>query len=509
MAMIAVFVVVGGLLTQTSAIVAWGGAMLLGLLTVRELTRLAIVRSRLAGFEMSWKTEARVHSMARSAEILLEIDLWNRDRVDARFAGVRPVAASSLSVQARPIAGLVPRGAALTIALQVKAHRAGRHAVHGLLLELEGPLGLFTVPLGFASPIGIEVLPRAAQSVIENPRGGRARKAAFGRTSRSLRGDGSELFELRQHVAGDPFKRIAWKASARRSQLMVKELEREDRDVVWLVLDASTELWAGPPGRAPLDSGIEALAAIASRHASRGDSVGAVLAGMGPDKTLAPQGGPSHAARLVRLLALEPSTFDADRSDMLEEDVARMVLDHLRFLDPNSVRLRSHQLDAIAASCEAARKRAPFQVDLLRATTPRERTLRSYLASFGVNGPPRIHEDRGVAERAILGSLERIAEAKPRATVIYVYAPPPSQPDPALLRLCHRLRRQKATLRWISPLTEHSLPAPGENPDDNDVAGAAAFAVGLRARTARLRGEQLLRSAGVKISLGGIDRMTS
>ena len=54
-----------------------------------------------------------------------------------------------------------------------------------------------------------------------------------------LSGDGYELRELRDHQPGDPFKRIAWKASARHGTLLVRDHEREERDVVWLLLDAS------------------------------------------------------------------------------------------------------------------------------------------------------------------------------------------------------------------------------------------------------------------------------
>ena len=60
------------------------------------------------------------------------------------------------------------------------------------------------------------------------------------------------LRELREHQPGDPFRRIAWKASARRGVLLVRDFEREERDVIWLVLQASVDLWSGPLGRAPL-----------------------------------------------------------------------------------------------------------------------------------------------------------------------------------------------------------------------------------------------------------------
>ena len=41
-----------------------------------------------------------------------------------------------------------------------------------------------------------------------------------------------EIRELRDHAPGDPLKRVAWKASARRGRLLVREMEREEGDVV-------------------------------------------------------------------------------------------------------------------------------------------------------------------------------------------------------------------------------------------------------------------------------------
>jgi uncharacterized protein (DUF58 family) len=191
--------------------------------------------------------------------------------------------------------------------------------------------------LAFANPIGIHVTSRPFAALASSARGGRSRVTAAAGAPDPHPGPGTELYELRDHVSGDPFKRIAWKASARRGRLMVRELEREDRDVVWIVLDASVELWGGPLGRAPLDYGIDEVAAIAHRHLSRGDRVGLAVVGASPRSWLSPARGPAHGMRIAELLLTGTSTLDADRSDYDEAEVARRVLDHLRFLDAGAV----------------------------------------------------------------------------------------------------------------------------------------------------------------------------
>src|SRR5207302_1946161 len=123
------------------------------------------------------------------------------------------------------------------------------------------------------------------------------RAAEAGRSAPAL-GEGDEIRELRDHVSGDPFKRIAWKASARRGRLIVRDMEREERDVVWLVLDASVELWAGPEGRAPLDDMVDEVSALAARHLARGDRVGLAVLASRPRTWLTPASGAPHAVKI-------------------------------------------------------------------------------------------------------------------------------------------------------------------------------------------------------------------
>ncbi len=73
---------------------------------------------------------------------------------------------------------------------------------------------------------------------------------------RDWRGDGTEIREIRDIAPGDSFRKIAWKASARRGRLMVREMEVDERDVIWVVVDVAAEGWSGPIGDAPLASRI-------------------------------------------------------------------------------------------------------------------------------------------------------------------------------------------------------------------------------------------------------------
>jgi uncharacterized protein (DUF58 family) len=447
---------------------------------------------------MVWSSPQRVARCARGGEVILEAELRNRGMDEVRGVAIRPISSSMLETTIEPTVVDLPAGARVRVDVKVKAKRVGRWGVHGLALEVRGtPLGgegLYEVPLLFANPYGVEVLPRALHVMVTSPKGGRSRRSSEVGRPANFAGEGDELRELREHSPGDPFKRIAWKASARRGQLLVREMEREERDIVWIVLDASVELWAGVEGRSPLDEGVDEIGALAARHLGRGDHVGLVVCASRLRSWIEPDGGAQQAQKLASALASAASMVDADRSDLDEVEVAQRVAEHARPLDPRGlVDIPKGDLDALARRADQLRVRAPFAPRLPYAATPREQSLRQYIAAFGVEVPPRAEGERERTEAALTQVLERLAAEKPRPSVVHVWAPPPSRQSP-IIKSIRAVRARRVELRWSVPAFEGSV-GYGEA---RGVQEAVDEAVRIRARAARERGERLLRSMGVK-----------
>jgi uncharacterized protein (DUF58 family) len=513
------FVLGAGLLAQEPAVVGWGGAILVAVALARTVTLLSVARIRAAGFEMLWSGTERVARATRGGTLELRAEVRNRDTLAARYVKLRAVASPALDVRIEPSAGEVAASGRLKVRVLVTTPRVGQHGLHGLALEVRGASGMFEVPLTFANPYGIEVLPRPLATFLLEPRGGRSRLAATAGRPGRVRGDGSDLRELREHQPGDPFRRIAWKASARRGVLLVREFEREERDVVWIVLDASVELWAGPVGRAPLDLAIDECAAVAARHLARGDRVGLVVVATGNRATVPPDQGPIQGHRIVQALLSATATHDADRSDLDELDVAVRVLEHLRPLDPRGLPdVRRGDLDKLAARADAMRARAPFSAPPPGGRSMRERVLRRYLACYGIDSPPRTEPERLAAGDAVADALVQIARTRPHPSRVHVIAVPPDPRSTAALREgARRLARAGVAVTWTSPPFEPSLAPPWEpavvplvDPSDDpparpprgplgDSAGPAARALAVRARVAHARGEAELRKLGVKV----------
>ncbi len=515
---IAVFAV--GVAAREAAIVGWGGAMLLAMAIARAVTLVSVSRIRAAGFEMLWSGPRRVVRTTRGAVVEVEAEVRNRDSLAARYVKLRAVASSQLEVRIEPAAGEVSASGRLKVKVHIRAPRVGQHGVHGLALEVHGASGLFEVPLTFANPFGIEVLPRPFATYLMQARGGRSHLvASSGRPGRT-RGEGSDLRELREHQPGDPFRRIAWKASAKRGQLLVRDFEREERDVVWVVLQPLVELWAGPLGRAPLDLAIDETAAVATRHLSRGDRVGLLLTAPGLKVALPPDHGPAHGHKIAHTLAVSTGNYDAHRSELDEPDVVVRVLEHLRPLDARGLSdVRRGDLDKLALRADAMRSRAPFAASLPSGRSPRDRALRRYLASFGIESPPKPESDRREADASVVDAFLHIAKAKPRASLVHVVASPPEDATlPALRDALRRVIRGGATVSWSSPSIDAALEPPWDDPsrpaavDDEaplfprparsafaDVAPIAAEAVRVRAHAQQTRREAGLKKLGVRI----------
>jgi len=490
-----------GVAERLAPVAAFGGAMLLAVAIGRAVATLAVTRLRTAGFEMVWTSKTRVQSVALGVPVVLEGELRNRGSAPVRAVALRPIVSSLLEASVEPKAVDLAPGGRARIAVTVQPRRVGRWGVHGLALEVRGTsLGgeaLYEVPLLFANPHGIEVLPQTFAALLSSPRGGRARRAAESGRAFNVPGDGGELLELRDHVPGDAFKRIAWKASARRGRLLVREMAREGRDIVWLVVDASVELWAGAPGRAPLDGVVEEVGALAVRHLRRGERVGLVVTASRVRSWIAPSEGAAHGAAIAKALASASSVVDADRSELDETMVASRVAEHARPLDPRALAdVRKGDLDALARRADELRVHAPFSPRVPFAPTPREQSLRHYLAAFGVESPPRADGEREASERALAAALERLAAEKPRASVIHVWAPSPVRAE-GMAKALTRVRAARIRVRWTVPAFDSAV---GADPSPRSaVADAVDDAVRARAAAARWRAERLLRRLGVQV----------
>src|SRR5690349_19448831 len=201
-------------------------------------------------------------ALAVDRPFLLHLAFRNHGSRRLRILSTQVLGSTSLSLEERPSA-TVHRGQQVEVVTPVKPLVAGYHVLHGAALTFGDALGLFDIEAFFPNPIAVKVFPRTLALRGQSVRAvGGALHEQIGLHSVKRRGLSGELREIREHTHGDPFKFIAWKATARRQQLMVRDLENEIVTTHVLMVDVGSGMRQGLLGRTPLDWACDAAAAL-------------------------------------------------------------------------------------------------------------------------------------------------------------------------------------------------------------------------------------------------------
>jgi hypothetical protein len=225
--------------------------------------------------------------------------------------------------------------------------------------------------------------------------------------------------------------------------------------------------------------------------------VGLAVVGARTLAFIEPASSPAHAVKLIEALAHATGCLEPERSGLDEADVAARVLEHLRPLEPRAAaNVRPGDLERVARRADrVAATRAPFRTVTIPAPTRRERSLRRYLAAFGLGSPARVEPDRARTDVELARLLVKIGREKRRPSLVYLWSPPP---DPATRPVLERglltLPRKRFELRWMSVRLDAGIPT-----GKSGVPKVVTETVSLRARAALRRGEQALRRMGVRV----------
>ena len=119
----------------------------------------------------------------------------------------------------------------------------GRYEFADVRVELSDPFALECSVVPLPPPGALLVYPRLVRlGPLFSESGERSQD---GRRLLLRRNSGFELHSVREYEQGESLRRVHWPSTARRSQLMVKELEDSPRDEIAVLLDADAKAVVG------------------------------------------------------------------------------------------------------------------------------------------------------------------------------------------------------------------------------------------------------------------------
>ena len=331
LALAALFIALGALLD------AWFYAGAGFALALYLVWRFFAFQAAIAALNLDVQRSADKPVVRRGGTVTIDVAVSSATPVEGRFTDVLPrgaeLVAGTNSVDLALAAG---QTATLRYTLLMASRQSAQ--VERATLTVTNGLFTHTLELGAAASV-VQQAPYAVS--VEGGAGGP--EGAPGVTSVSVQslyrmgrsGGGPDLAYIRPFVAGDPLKRIHWKASARLNKLMTKELLAEVDEAtgesasVSLIIDQGGTMARGPPGATELDFAVNVASYVVKSAIARGNRIGLVTYDdQGVVTSLKAELSLPHASRVVRSLnEIEPGIpLRAPRAklDVTGADVVRV-----------------------------------------------------------------------------------------------------------------------------------------------------------------------------------------
>jgi uncharacterized protein (DUF58 family) len=250
------------------------------------------------------------YALARADTFAYEIE--NHGDVALRF-GILEAPVAKLAIANDGARAVVAPRSRVRVEIGFIPRERGRTALADSYAWYETLPGLVRHRVRLAGAQPIRVLPDLAALENSDDLAVRARSIEVGLRRLRRRGAGTEFESLREYGAGDAFRDIDWKATARRGRVMVAQYTVERSQQVIVAIDAGRLMAARLGDRRKLDYAVSAAIGIAGLARRAADRVGIYAFASGTLAAVAPSSGAAAAATIVEALAdLEPQFDEPD-----------------------------------------------------------------------------------------------------------------------------------------------------------------------------------------------------
>jgi uncharacterized protein (DUF58 family) len=272
---------------------------------------------------------------------------------------------------------------------RVTPSRRGAYELGDHFVRYPSPLGLLVRQLKIPARSPVKVYPDVAIVRTYELLARQDRAAPLVRTR--MRGGESEFERLRDHQKDDEFRRIDWKATARRQKLIARDYQLEQNQNVVCLLDCGRLMTEESEGLSHFDHALNANLMMAHVAARSGDQIGLLAFADRVLRYLPPLGGARAGQRLVQ------ASYDLHPTLVESNYAAAFDLLSLRLRKRSLVVLFTQLVDDVAAQSVLRLMRGLYprhlplcvlfrylELDELaepRALVPRENALDLYVRS--------------------------------------------------------------------------------------------------------------------------------
>jgi uncharacterized protein (DUF58 family) len=482
------FIAVGAVIASPP-IVALGGMMMSVLLALHLNFYPVAIMLRRKKVELSWwvaPSDSAGGALTADKPFALHIAYRNHGSRRLRILSTGILRSSALDIETPAIAA-IGRGQQVESVTTGVAKSCGYWHLHGASLLFGDALGLFDIEAYFPNPIAIKVFPRAMPYRSAAPRAvGAVAHDRMGLHQVRRRGLAGELREIREHVAGDSFKYIAWKASARKRKLMVRDLETEIVSTHMIFIDVGADMRQGPRGSTALDWALQTAAGLAHQSTQTGDRVGIIGFDSRVVFEVPIDSGQHHYVRAIDRLLEANCVVDEDLTDVTAGELVGQVaryLAHQEAIDvrvPDGPAIDDPRWNSIVAGADGqlydVGVTGKITNRLLEAAVARDKQgalrrmlgncrdadkqllpLRKFCRLRGIELPYRSHWEHG---RRSQGFAEALGRIETRVDVVYLLTDLAGLDEDAtaLRRAISKLRRRGTSVIAVVPALPQLLP---------------------------------------------------
>ncbi len=250
--------------------------------------------------------------LSLGAENPIRLSLRNRTRHSISFT-VRDEPPELFKIETRTVEGQVAARGTWEFIYHGRPLRRGDYQFGDLSLRWLSPLGLVIRQAKVDAKEPVKVYPNLLDVRRYDLLLRRNRLQEMGlRTTRQF-GEGTEFERLREYLPDDEYRRINWKATARRNFPVTTEYQTERSQQIIAVLDAGRMMQSPVADIAKLDYVVNAVLLLTYVATGKGDRVGMMSFADDVMHYLGPRQGRGQFYRMLELLyALEPQPVEPD-----------------------------------------------------------------------------------------------------------------------------------------------------------------------------------------------------